>query len=224
MCGRFNLRTPMTVLAEHFLFDMGPLAGDAFQPRFNIAPSQKVAAVRLVDGKRQLAMLHWGLFSNWAKDLNHGLTTINARADSVAQRPAFCAAYQKRRCLVLAAGYYEWETVGKTKLPWLYEIDGGKPFAFAGIWERWQGDKPYAWESCDMITTEANELASTVHTRMPVILHPEDHDAWLACEHIPLVPFPAERMTARPVSTFVNNARNEAPECIEPPVVDDVRE
>ncbi|HUE70725.1 MAG TPA: SOS response-associated peptidase [Pirellulaceae bacterium] len=216
MCGRFNLRTPMTVLAEQFVFDLGPLAGEAFPPRYNIAPTQKVAAVRLVDRKRQLAMLHWGLVPNWAKDLKMGINTINARADSVADRPVYRAAYEKRRCLVLADGYYEWEKVGKAKLPWMYEVDGGKPFAFAGLWECWQGDKPYAWESCATITTDANELATYVHTRMPVILDPAHYDAWLAGEQIPLVPFPADRMTAKPVSTFLNNARNEGPECIEP--------
>ena len=133
MCGRFNLRTPMTVLAKQFLFELGPLADEAFRPRYNIAPTQSIPVVRLTDGKRQLAMLHWGLIPPWAKDRKIAYSTINARADTVATKPAFRAAFKKRRCLVLADGYYEWERSGKVKLPWLYEIDGGKAFAFAGL-------------------------------------------------------------------------------------------
>jgi putative SOS response-associated peptidase YedK len=217
MCGRFNLRKPMTVLAEQFLFDLGPLAGQAFRPRYNVAPTQSIPAVRLdLGGKRELAMLHWGLIPSWAKDRKIAYSTINARGDTVATKPAFRSAYKKRRCLILADGYYEWQKEGKAKLPWLYEVDGGKPFAFAGLWESWQPPGSDALESCTIITTDANELASQVHNRMPVILDAEDYDAWLVGEQIPLVPFPPERMSATPVSTFVNNARNEGPECVEP--------
>jgi putative SOS response-associated peptidase YedK len=123
MCGRFTLRTPLTVLAEQFQFDLN----DALQltPRYNIAPTQDVAAVKLVEGKRQLAMLRWGLIPSWAKDTKIASSTINARADTVATKPAFRAAYKKRRCLVLADGYYEWLRVGNAKQPYLYEVDGG---------------------------------------------------------------------------------------------------
>jgi putative SOS response-associated peptidase YedK len=218
MCGRFNLRTPMTVLAEQFLFDLGPLAKQAFRPRYNIAPTQYVAAVRLdSQGKRQLALLHWGLIPSGAKDPKIGYSTINARGDTVATKPAFRSAFKNRRCLVLADGFYEWEKIGKVKLPWLYEVDGGKPFAFAGLWESWQPDgAEKALESCTIITTDANELASQVHNRMPVILDAEDYDGWLGGEEIPLIPFPPERMTVRRIGTYVNNARNEGPECITP--------
>lgn len=167
MCGRFNLRTPMTVLAEQFLFDLDSLAGQAFRPRYNIAPTQSIPAVRLdAGGKWELALLHWGF-------------------------------------LVLADGYYEWERSGKVKLPWLYEVDGGRPFAFAGLWESWQPEgADAALESCTTIITDANEVASQVHDRMPVILVADDYDGWLAGEQIPLIPFPADRMSVRPVSTF----------------------
>ena len=117
MCGRFNLRTPMTVLADQFLFDLGPLAGEAFRPRYNVAPTQSVPVVRLADGKRQLAMLHWGLIPPWAKDRKIAYSTINARGDTVASKPAFRSAYKRRRCLVLADGYYEWEKAGKANCP-----------------------------------------------------------------------------------------------------------
>jgi putative SOS response-associated peptidase YedK len=208
----------MTVLSKQFLFDLGPLAKEAFRPRYNVAPTQSIPAVRLDgEGKRELAMLHWGLIPSWAKDKKIAYSTINARGDTVATKPAFRSAYKKRRCLVLADGYYEWEKSGKVKLPWLYEVDGGKPFAFAGLWESWQPEGAEgALESCTIITTDANELASRVHVRMPVVLDSADHDAWLAGEQIPLIPFPPARMSARPVSTFVNNARNEGAECVEP--------
>lgn len=217
MCGRFTLRTPLTVLVDQFHFDIG---NAQLALRYNIAPTQDVAAVRLVDGNRQLALLRWGLIPSWAKDTKIGGSTINARADTVATKPAFRAAFKRRRCLVLADGYYEWLKVGKSKQPYLYEVDGGKPFAIAGLWESWWGtagpDTP-AVESCTILTTEANELARKVHDRMPVILDEGDYDAWLEpasgdVAHL-LTPLSAERMAARPVSTYVNNARNEGPEC-----------
>jgi putative SOS response-associated peptidase YedK len=213
MCGRYTLRTPLSILATQFAFDLGAML-PGFEPRYNIAPTQDVPAVRL-DGNRQLAVLRWGLIPSWAKDAK--LAQINARGDTVATKPMFRAAYKKRRCLVLADGYYEWERSGKTKLPWLYEVDGGKPFAFAGLWEWWGGpDGKAPIESCTMLTTDANELAAQVHNRMPVILDEEDHADWLAGEQVPLVPFAPDRMSARPVSTFVNNARNQGPACVEP--------
>jgi putative SOS response-associated peptidase YedK len=179
-----------------------------------------VPAVRLTTGgKRELVGLRWGLIPSWAKDTKIGQSTCNARADTVATKPAFRSAFKKRRCLVVADGYYEWLKDGKEKQPILYEVDGGKAFAFAGLWEWWPGpegkDEPI--ESCTIITTDANELAREVHDRMPVILDAKDYDAWLECRDAPLLPFPAERMSARPVNRFVNNARNQGAKCIEPP-------
>jgi putative SOS response-associated peptidase YedK len=218
MCGRFTLRTPLTVLAEQFHFDIG---NAQLALRYNIAPTQDVAAVRQVDGRRQLAVLRWGLIPSWAKDTKIGASTINARADTVATKPAFRAAYNRRRCLVLADGYYEWLRVGKIKQPYLYEVDGGKPFALAGLWESWwgTGDKGSApLESCTLITTEANKLAREVHDRMPVILDPVDYDAWLNPDSGDvsslLDPFDADRMTTKLVNVYVNNARNEGAKCI----------
>jgi putative SOS response-associated peptidase YedK len=226
MCGRFNLRTPMTVLAQQFLFDLGPLAKEAFRPRYNIAPTQLVAAVRRLSDKnqRQLAVFHWGLIPSWAKDKKIAYSTINARGDSVADKPVFRAAFKSRRCLVLADGYYEWLTEGKKKLPLHYHMQGGKPFAFAGLWETWHGPPPHdgpPLESCTIITTSGNELAAKVHDRMPVILHERDYDLWLDPtvsdkERLKalLVPYPAEEMTADRVSMRVNNVKNEGPECL----------
>ena len=216
MCARYNLRSPLNVLLDQFAAELQEAA--VWEPRYNIPPTAAVPAIRLVEGKRQLALLKWGLVPSWAKDTKIAYSTINARADTVATKPAFRTAYKKRRCLVPATGYYEWETVGKSKLPWLYEIDGGEPFAFAGLWEQWfgHGDGQPPLETCTILTTEPNELASRFHDRMPVILHPDDYDAWLEGEQIPLVSFEAERMTAKPLSTFVNNVKNQGPECIAP--------
>jgi putative SOS response-associated peptidase YedK len=226
MCGRYTLRTPLSVLARQFEFGLSAPLPD-FGPLFNIAPTTDVAAVRTSEsGTRELAFLHWGLIPSWAKDSKLAYSTINARADSVATKPAFRAAFKKRRCLVLSDGYYEWLRQGKTKLPYLYEVDGGQPFALAGVWESWRGPEGGAGpplESCSLITTEANALAGEIHDRMPVILDQADYDRWLNPQiHDPvelqplLAPFPAERMTARPVSTFVNNVRNQGPKCVEP--------
>jgi putative SOS response-associated peptidase YedK len=225
MCGRFTLRVPLTVLAQQFDFAVEPTK-PAIGPRFNIAPTQDLPAVRIQEagGPRRLTMLHWGLIPTWAKDTKIASGTINARGDTVADKPAFRTAFKRRRCLILADGYYEWLRVGKSKQPYLYEVDGGKPFAFAGLWESWRGAKGSdgpALQSCTVITTEANELASKVHDRMPVILNEGDYALWLdpaiqdrgKLEPL-LVPFDAGRMAARPVSTFVNNARNQGQECV----------
>ena len=215
MCGRFNLHSRLNRLLEEFAVETAHV--DDWPPQYNLAPSQNVLAVRLTEG-RELVKLRWGLIPSWAKDAKIAYSTINARADTVATKPVFRAAYKKRRCLVLADGYYEWQRVGKSKQPYLYEVDGGKPFAFAGLWETWHDpavqDGP-PLESCTVITTDANELAQQVHNRMPVIVDERDYGDWLAGEQIPLIPFAAERMSARPVSTYVNDARHEGPECVQ---------
>lgn len=148
-----------------------------FAPGYNVPPTQGVPVVRLADAQRQLATLPWGLIPPWAKDKKIAYSTINARGDTVASKPAFRSAYKRRRCLVLADGYFECEKAGKAKLPWLYELKDQRPFAFAGLWECWQPEGADLLESCTIITTDANELASQVHDRMPVILDPADHNA-----------------------------------------------
>jgi putative SOS response-associated peptidase YedK len=228
MCGRYTLRTPLSILAKQFQFDLEAAMGDV-KPRYNIAPTQTVLAVRQLEqgSKRELAKLYWGLVPSWAKDSKMAYGTINARGDTVATKPTFRSAFKKRRCLVLADGYYEWKTEGKKKQPFLFEVDGGKPFALAGLWEWWKDpakpDGP-SLESCALITTDPNEVGAKVHDRMPVILDERHYDAWLdptnddaAKLQKLLVTFPAKRMTARAVSTVVNNARNEGEACVAPP-------
>lgn len=188
--------------------------------RYNVAPTQDVLILR---HPREVVKAHWGLIPSWAKDKKISYSTINARADSVATKPAFGSAFKKRRCLVLADGYFEWKKEGKAKLPYLYEVDGGQPFAFAGLWEWWRepGTEGEGIESCTIITTEANALASQIHDRMPVILDSSDYERWLdpGLENPSAIlkQFQSERMCVRPVSRFVNNAKNQGEACCGPP-------
>ena len=217
MCARITLRSKLNLLLAQFAVEIAEQR--EWEPRYNIAPTSNLLAVRSAVGQRELVALHWGLIPSWAKDQKIASSTINARADTVATKPAFRSAYKKRRCLVLADGYFEWLAEGKLKQPLFYEVDGGQPFAFAGLWECWPGNGGaggHAIESCTIITTEANELARAAHHRMPVILDAADYAPWLAGDPIPLIPFPAQRMTARRVSRYVNNVRNQGPECLAP--------
>jgi putative SOS response-associated peptidase YedK len=184
MCGRFTLRTPLSVLAEQFLFDLGPHKPADFAPRYNIAPTQAVPVVptSLNSDKRKLAMMHWGLVPIWAKDLKSAAKMINARCETAAEKPAFRTAFSRRRCLILADGFYEWKQDGPRKIPHLFELPGSQPFAFAGLWESWRGpdqSAQTALESCTILTTAANEVCSELHDRMPVIVEPADYETWL---------------------------------------------
>jgi putative SOS response-associated peptidase YedK len=219
MCGRFTLRTPASQVAQAFgladLFDI--------QPRFNIAPSQPVAAVRIAqnDG-RELAFLKWGLVPSWADEPSIGYKMINARSETAATKPSFRKAFKSRRCLIVADGFYEWQKTGSKKQPFYIRLADGAPFGFAGLWESWKRDGQ-AIESCTILTTDANELMAPIHNRMPVILAPADYDVWLdpAVQEVerlqPLLrPFSPGAMTAYPVSTVVNNPKNEVAQCVEP--------
>jgi putative SOS response-associated peptidase YedK len=215
MCGRFTLREPLGPLVERFMARL--VAELDWPPRYNIAPTQEALVIRSEEGERVAAPLRWGLVPSWAKDTKLAASMTNARAETVAEKPAFRAAFKKRRCLVPADGYYEWRREGKLRLPHLYQIHGGEPFAFAGLWERWQD-----LETFTILTTSANALAAQVHDRMPVILSPLDSARWLDPASDPnallriLEPYPAADMTDTPVSTYVNNSRHEGPDCISP--------
>jgi putative SOS response-associated peptidase YedK len=215
----------MSKLVEQFqLADVPQL-----QFRFNIAPTQDVATIRVAGeaGQRQLSMLRWGLIPSWAKDPSMGARMINARAETVAQKPSFRSAFRRRRCLVPADGFYEWQKQGRRKQPFYFRRRDDQPFALAGLWEPWwedeQRDQP-PLETCTIITTEANELSRPIHDRMPVILEAGDYDLWLdpdvqATEPLEalLKPYDASQLRVDPVSTRVNNVRNDDPKCIEPP-------
>lgn len=218
MCGRFSLSQPKEALAERFQLDVPSL-----ESQYNIAPTDSVATVlaHLANKKRQFRLLQWGLIPSWAKDPKIGAKMINARAETVAEKPAFRSAFKNRRCLVLADGFYEWQQLQGKKQPYYIQIQDGQPFAFAGLWEHWQGSDGSVIDSCTLITTEPNELLSPIHNRMPVILKPENYDLWLAVDvqklellHPLLCPYPANEMVAFPVNTQVNNPANNPPELV----------
>lgn len=222
MCGRFTLRAPASVIAEEFgLFDVAP-----FDARYNIAPTQPVAVVRRTAQSavpaRELAWLRWGLIPSWADDPSIGNRLINARSETVAEKPAFRVALRRRRCLVVADGFYEWQKSGKRRQPYFIRLRNDRPFGFAGLWESWEGPDHSALESCTLLTTDANDLVRPIHDRMPVIVPPEGYDLWLdpAVEDPkrlePLLrPYASEAMVAQPVSPVVNSPTHEGPQCIE---------
>ncbi len=226
MCGRYTLTTPMEAVRQLFDFPERP----NLVMRVNIAPSQEVAAVRLgAEGAatRHLVWLRWGLIPSWAKEPGIGNRMINARAENLAAKPAFRAAFRRRRCLIPADGFYEWKTERGRKQPYRIALQSGAPFAFAGLWERWEGTGvggagDGAIESCTIVTTEANDRLRTLHHRMPVILAPEAYDLWLdpatpgAQAQALLRPAPSEWFTAYRVSPKINSPANDDPALIAP--------
>lgn len=222
MCGRFTLWLQFGDLVKAFP-DFDFPEPETFTPRYNIAPTQPVAVVPN-DSARRVRLFRWGLVPFWAKDPKIGSRMINARSETAAEKPAFRAAYRRRRCLILADGFYEWraESGSKSKIPMYVRMASGEPFAFAGLWEIWRPDDTPLL-SCTILTTEPNELIAPIHNRMPVILPPNAYDRWLDPEEQRsgslddlLKPYPAGLMTAYPVSRFVNSTTNDAPACIEP--------
>ena len=208
MCGRFTLTRPAVDVAEQFHLAVPPL-----EPRFNIAPTQQVLALRQrVKETPQAVFLRWGLVPSWAADLSIGHRLLNARAETVVEKPAFRTAFQRRRCLIVADGFYEWRTVAGKKQPVYFRFRDGRLFAFAGLWEQWQPAEGPPVESCTILTTNANDLIRPVHERMPVILDPVRHEAWLnptVSDTILLqswlTTFPSSEMTVTPASVRVNN-------------------
>ena len=219
MCGRYNLITDAQALVE-FFHVRNRLE---LKPRYNIAPSQEVPVVRQSGAGRELALLRWGLIPPWAKDERFGCRTINARAETVAEKPAFRDAFRRRRCLIPATGFYEWRPSDGGKQPYNIRIGDGRLFAFAGLWERWRGEDDRTVESCTIIVTNANRAVRPLHDRMPVILHPDDYGIWLdpglrdASVLQPLLrPCPSNWITSYPVSRAVGNPANDGPECVRP--------
>ncbi len=223
MCGRFTLRTPLKDVAAAFGVDPATVQRELWPARYNIAPTQDVAAVRQSSaGERELARLHWGLIPPWADDPSIGNRMINARGETIATRPAYREAFRHRRCLVIADGFFEWKRGAKPKQPFYIRRPDERPLAFAGLWERWQKGE-LAIESCTIVTTAANALVEPLHDRMPVILDPRDYARWLdpgASEpdrlRSLLVPCPAEALTMYPVGRLVNSPRDDTPACIAP--------
>ncbi len=224
MCGRFALISDTEQLVAQFgiapdsVAQMPPAV-----PRYNIAPTQPVTAVRLDDqGQRELTFFRWGLIPSWSKDPSIGSRMINARAETVAEKPSFRTAFKRRRCIIPADGFYEWQKRDNGKQPMYIHATDERPFALAGLWEMWSDPDGSMLQTCTILTTQPNEMMAQIHNRMPVILEPEDYDMWLDPGDNPeqalhlLRPYPAAKMDAYPVSTTVNSPRNDTPECIEP--------
>lgn len=221
MCGRFTLTADPEQLRR--AFPWLSISHDT-APRYNIAPTQPVAVVAN-DGKNQLDYYIWGLIPSWAKDPQIGSRMINARAETLAEKPSFRTAFRCRRCLILADGFFEWQQAPgrKSKLPMYIQLNSRQPFALAGLWENWHSPDGSQILSCTIITTQPNELMQEIHNRMPVILPAEAYSLWLdpgqpdpASLQALLQPYPAGEMQARPVSYQVNNPANDSPECIAP--------
>jgi putative SOS response-associated peptidase YedK len=215
MCGRFTLRTAARQIAEFFELMFELVEWDT--PRFNIAPTQSVLAVRRTTAGREPALLRWGLIPSWSKDTSMAAKCINARGEELANNRMFRTPFRRSRCLIVADGFYEWDRANpKKKVPLRFSLADDGLFAFAGLMDRWSGPTGEVVESCSVITTEPNALVQPIHNRMPVILHPDDYDRWLdplnqevAALQPLLTPFPAEAMRAERVSEAINNAKND---------------
>ncbi|ARQ00362.1 SOS response-associated peptidase [Pseudorhodoplanes sinuspersici] len=219
MCGRyFIVMTPAT-MRKHFGYPEMP----NFPPRYNVAPTQPIPLVRMWEGQRQFVLMRWGLLPSWVKDPKTFTLLINARGDTVNEKPAFKNAMKYRRCLIPADGFYEWKRDGATKRPYLIRMKGGAPFVFAGLWETWVGPNGEELDTAAMITTDANAVLAPIHHRMPVILPPDKFEMWLDCANVSpaaaaalLVPAPAAAMEAFEISPAVNRVANDGPEIQQP--------
>ena len=223
MCGRFAQASPPEAIAQ--LFDLPLSAVPPYQPRYNLAPTQPALVLRLRPRtqEKQLTFLLWGLIPSWAKDPSIGQRLINARAETLAEKPAFRAAFRRRRCLVPADGFYEWKQTGNGKQPYFITRKDGKPLALAGLWERWQSPDGSVLETFTLITTQPNDLVARIHHRMPAILPQDSFDLWLnpltdleTVSDLLRTPYPAALLQAYPVSPRVNNPAHDDPDLIEP--------
>jgi putative SOS response-associated peptidase YedK len=219
MCGRFTLQVPVELLVEIFNLTLSDIE---IMPRYNIAPTQRIAVIRQdADQQNHLAQLRWGLVPSWVKELK-GPLLINARSETISDKPAFRQAIRYRRCLIPASGFFEWRQEGKAKLPRYIQLKGAL-MVFAGIWESWKSPEEEVLESCAILTTSANSLVAGLHDRQPVILYPSDFNLWLdrhtndpvQLKHL-YRPYPADLMELYPVSTLVNVTKNQGPDLIAP--------
>ncbi|HTP00474.1 MAG TPA: SOS response-associated peptidase [Anaerolineales bacterium] len=221
MCGRFTLTLDPAEVKEQYENASFP---EKFAARFNIAPSQAILAIPN-DGKNAADFFLWGLIPSWAKDAAMGARMINARGETLAEKPSYRGAYKYKRCIIPADGFYEWKSQPgtKTKVPYFIHMKGGKPFAFAGLWDEWHAADGSPVRTCTIVTTAPNSLMATIHDRMPVILQPEDYAEWLdqaprapdSLQHL-IASFPADQMEAYPVSALVNSPANDRAECLQP--------
>jgi putative SOS response-associated peptidase YedK len=219
MCGRYTVTATPEAIRALFHYEEQP----NFPPRFNIAPTQPIAVVRLMDGKRQFALMRWGLLPSWVKDPKAFTLLINARGESVTEKPAFRAAMKRRRCLIPADGFYEWKALPGRKQPFYIRTKSGEPFAFAGLWETWTGPNGEEFDSAAIITTRANKTLAPIHDRMPLVIPPDAFDLWLNCDQIDaatasalIAPAQEDLFEAYEISPAVNRTANDNPKLIEP--------
>jgi putative SOS response-associated peptidase YedK len=218
MCGRYAVTSAPEAIRALFGYPEQP----DFPPRYNVAPTQPIAIVRLMDGKRQFALVRWGLLPSWVKGPKNFTLLINARGESVIDKPAFSAAMKRRRCLVPADGFYEWKAVGTRKQPYYVRAKSGQPLAFAGLWETWTGPNGEELETAAIVTTRANRALADIHERMPVIVPPEAFNLWLDCANVDpetaaalISPAFDNLLDTYEVSTAVNRTANDGPELVE---------
>jgi len=224
VCGRITLSTDKDDLQSRWGFIDPSGVLDLIKPRYNIAPSQNSPTLVVKEDRRVLVMMRWGLVPFWAKEASIGYKIINAKSETLTEKPSFRKPFKEKRCLVLADGFYEWEkTDKKNKAPYRFVLKNRQPFAFAGLWDVWKTPEGDTLLSFTIITTRANELMERIHDRMPVILNEKDEAKWLDPEFKDtdklsslLQPYPSEQMVAYKVSTIVNSPKNDTPSCIEP--------
>ncbi len=219
MCGRYILISSPEAIRALFAY----LEQPNFPPRYNVAPSQPVPVVRIVEGKRHFALVRWGLLPSWVKDPKTFALLINARGETAGEKPAFRAALRRRRCLFPADGFYEWKKDGERKRPHLIRPKSGGPIAFAGLWETWTGPNGEEMETAAIVTTAANRTLAPIYDRMPVIVPPEGFDLWLDCAKVDaetasalIAPAPENLLEAYEISTAVNRVANDSPALLEP--------
>jgi putative SOS response-associated peptidase YedK len=220
MCGRYVITSPPAAIRAMFGYPEQP----NFPARYNVAPTQPIPIVRMADGKRQFALMRWGLIPAWVKDPKTFSLLINARGESVIDKPAFRAAMRRRRCLIPADGFYEWKESGGRKQPYFVRLrKAGTPFAFAGLWETWTGPNGEEMDTAAIVTTKASRTLAAIHDRMPVILPPDAFDLWLNCAHVDattaaalLLPAREDLLEAYPISPAVNRVANDDARLLEP--------
>ncbi|WP_070121077.1 SOS response-associated peptidase [Bacillus marinisedimentorum] len=221
MCGRFTLSASAEMLSDRF--EVPNMKELSIEPAYNIAPSQPILSIIHDGAKRRAGFLKWGLVPSWSKDPKIGNKMINARVETASEKPAFRNAFKRRRCLIIADGFYEWQKTGDKKIPMRIQLESGAPFAFAGLWEKWEREEGEALYTCTILTRAANEFMEPIHSRMPVILSGQAEHEWLDpniqdpryLEHL-LDIYPEENLEAYEVSDLVNSPQNDTPQCIRP--------
>jgi len=219
MCGRYAITTAPEAVRALFRYEDLP----NFPPRYNVAPTQPIGIVRLFEGRRRFALVRWGLVPAWVKDPRAFSLLVNARGETLRDKPAFRAAMRYRRCLIPADGFYEWKRDGARKRPYFIRPRSHAPMAFAGLWEAWMGPNGEELETAAIVTTDANRALAPIHDRMPAIIAPEAFDLWLDCVNVDeeaaaslIKPAPDDLLEANEVSTAVNRAANDSPALVEP--------